>query len=164
MVKTVLTKSQERKRVTIYKDENNKTVTLIVTISHDDRCGNGHNTFSMTAKCCVAQQTSYGCQHDEIAQRFPDLAPYIKWHLCSTDGPLHYIGNSLYWAGKSGWCGGKPNDPPNLDHFRSTAIWSEAGEEILELPDDWLVSKLENRLPALMVEFQEAVESLGLTY
>lgn len=166
MVKTVLTKSQEREYVKTYTNERNEVETLTVTIRHDDECGNGHNSFSMTAECRIVGQKDYssGCLHDEIAKRCPELAPYIKWHLCSTDGPLHYIANSLYWAGKSGWCDGKPNDPPNLDHFRSTAIWPNAGESIPGLPRQSLISMLEKRLPELMSEFQEAVESLGLVY
>ena len=28
----------------------------------------------------------------------PELAPYIKWHLVSSDGPLHYIANTVYHA------------------------------------------------------------------
>jgi hypothetical protein len=27
------------------------------------------------------------------------LAPYVKWHLTSTDGPMHYLANAMYWAG-----------------------------------------------------------------
>lgn len=37
--------------------------------------------------------------HEEIAKHFPKLAPFIKWHLCSSDGPMHYIGNVMYFAG-----------------------------------------------------------------
>lgn len=40
-----------------------------------------------------------GCIHEEIAERIPALAPFIKWHLTSTDEPLHYIANTLYLAG-----------------------------------------------------------------
>jgi hypothetical protein len=42
---------------------------------------------------------SCGCQHDAISKNFPELAKYIKWHLCSSDGPMHYPGNALYLAG-----------------------------------------------------------------
>lgn len=179
-METTLVKDQKQKHRIDYLDEEGNPETLIVTIRHDDQCGNGHNTFSITTECygphyrhgeptiihktptpngwieTVLWMCSCGCNHEVVAKRFPNLAPYIKWHLCSPDGPLHYITNSLYWAGK--------NDPPNLKHFQSTAIWPEADKRILERPTDWLVSELEARLPNLMSEFQKAVESLGLVY
>jgi hypothetical protein len=40
-----------------------------------------------------------GCLHDEVAKAFPELAPFVKWHLCSTDGPPHYLANVAYLAG-----------------------------------------------------------------
>lgn len=48
-----------------------------------------------------------GCCHDEVAKHFPELAPLIKWHLCSSDGPMHYLANTVYHATehcpKSAW-------------------------------------------------------------
>src|ERR1019366_7099651 len=71
----------------------------------DDRCGNGHNTFSVTMD--TYRQTSdgrwvedsFGCQHDEVKKLFPFLAPFVKWHLTSTDSPMHYIANTVFLAG-----------------------------------------------------------------
>lgn len=117
---------------------------LTVTIRHDDCCGNGHNTFSITAETYQMA----GCLHDLVAEAFPELQPFIKWHLCSTDGPLHYIANTLFWAGRG-----------SLDNARNSAIWPEATLE--QLHDRKL---LEARLPQLMIEFRAAVESLGLVY
>ena len=37
--------------------------------------------------------------HDEIIKVFPELVSLIKWHLCSTDEPLHYVANTVYLAG-----------------------------------------------------------------
>lgn len=54
---------------------------------------------------------------------------------------------------------GKARD---LDAARSCACWPEATDA--ELTVDDLKDKLLARLPALMVEFQTAVESLGFTY
>jgi hypothetical protein len=90
--------------------------TLIVTVRHDDQCGNGHNTFSITGDLYATRGSSRdgtvkhadgrtlkwsagGCLHDVIAKRLPELAPLLKWHGCSTDGPLHYIANTTYLAG-----------------------------------------------------------------
>ncbi len=37
-----------------------------------------------------------GCIHENIAEHFPELAPYIKWHLFDWNGPMHYIANTMY--------------------------------------------------------------------
>lgn len=109
---SVLTKKQVK---TFRKDfqENGKTHVIIVKVRYDDQCGNGHNTFSITASLYGPDRIPYeetaqtesgktvwnyagGCIHDEIVEHFPELAPYIKWHLTSSDGPMHYIANTLY--------------------------------------------------------------------
>lgn len=76
-------------------------------IRYDDQCGNGHNTFSITGEYIPASCTSWvdascGCVHEEIASAFPEIAPFIKWHLVSSDGPLHYVANTLYHATEHG--------------------------------------------------------------
>jgi uncharacterized protein Usg len=74
-------------------------------VRYDDNCGNGHNSFSITAKVVTPQSERRGdiqvggCLHEDVAEKFPELAPFIKWHLCSSDGPMHYIANTLYLAG-----------------------------------------------------------------
>lgn len=39
-----------------------------------------------------------GVMNDEIRTHFPELAPLLPWHLCSTKGPLHYIENTVHHA------------------------------------------------------------------
>lgn len=150
---TVLTKQQFKTFVKTYT-EGGTTYRMTVTVRHDDRNGNGHNTFSIT--CDVDRKArngrwveeSAGAMHDGIARRFPNLAPFIQWHLCSTDGPLHYIANTLYWVRQG-----------NLEYARKTAIWPEA-----TLDDLTNEQALRDRFPALMAEFRQAVESLGFEY
>ena len=75
---------------------------LSVELRFDDECGNGHNTFSITAEVRRPRARDIdagGCLHDDIARIFPELAPFIKWHLVSTDYPMHYIANTVYHAG-----------------------------------------------------------------
>src|SRR5215472_1957083 len=70
-------------------------------VRYDDECGNGHNTFSITGEIYIPGRRdceSCGCLHEEIAKAFPELAPFIKWHLFSTDGPMHYVANTVYFA------------------------------------------------------------------
>lgn len=86
-MQSVLTKNQSRE----YRHESG---VIVAEVQYDDRCGNGYNTFSITGRmkdCC-------GCIHDKIVEYFPELKSYIKWHLVSSDGPMHYIANTLYQA------------------------------------------------------------------
>lgn len=228
-----LTKSQKRRWIAPIK-YGGEDCQIIAIVRYDDECGNGHNTFSVTGE--IAGPVQYaenahgsrrmipdsriracGCIHDEIARAIPELAPYIKWHLCSSDGPMHYPANALYHAGDRDCWGlrkgefrqhtsrGKQNNgvagvpnwvlkipediktdvyatdkpPPvtiewqpygmtgegkerDFAAARSCAIWPEATDEQLSSPD--LKQMLEARLPALMIEFRAAVESLGFTW
>ena len=105
--KSVLTKRQ-RKFFNAKFKEKGQTFGLVATVRHDDDCGNGHNTFSITADLWELKNgmkkgnepVACGCLHDEIEKYFPTrLAQFLKWHLASTDGPMHYLANTLYMAG-----------------------------------------------------------------
>jgi len=188
---------------------------LTATVRHDDRCGNGHNTFSVTG--VIDRKSgrhwldhSGGCIHDDIAKHVPELATYLKWHLCSTDGPMHYIANTVYQAGdRDHWglrkgefrqsvdketgrllweldienvsqrvaCNHQPDavqidwkpigltgegKERDLKAARESAIWPDATDE--ELTAAGLEERLAARLPALLAEFQAAVESLNLNF
>jgi len=96
-----------------------KPETIIVKVRYDDECGNGHNSFAITADIYTTDRqpgeetikhaegrtlwlNSCGCQHDEVAKRFPNLAPLVKWHLFDSTGPMHYIANTVYHADEHG--------------------------------------------------------------
>ena len=115
-----------------------------VKIRYDDQGGNGHNTFAITG----SYDSACGCIHELIAEHFPPLKKYIKWHLCSRTGPLHYIENTLYLATNT-----------NLKNARSTAIWPKA--TLRQLRDK---SALKARLPKLIERFKKDMESLGFTF
>lgn len=76
--------------------------TMYAEIRFDDECGNGHNSFAITGTVINprrhADVEACGCMHDDIARVFPELAHLIKWHLCSTDSPMHYVANTVYHA------------------------------------------------------------------
>jgi hypothetical protein len=143
-------------------------------VRFDDDCNNGHNTFSVTADIFNMHagrkiDIAGGCCHDEIARIFPELAPFIKWHLMSTDEPLHYIANTLYWLGHdSQWCKGETGDPPNLAYAKKTAVWDDMPESFLatsgEFTREQVASALTARLEGLQAEFRAAVESLGFVW
>ncbi|MDQ0301381.1 hypothetical protein [Ancylobacter polymorphus] len=76
-----------------------------VEMRFDDDPSNGHNTFAITAEVWADSRRrrddmlAGGCMHEEIARVFPELAHLIRWHLVSTDGPMHYVANTVYFAG-----------------------------------------------------------------
>lgn len=93
---------------------------MTVTIRHDDECGNGHNSFTITMDAYEAGKPRTdrffvfgGCAHDDVRKHFPELAPFIKWHLTSTDGPMHYIANTLYHARDTDYNGKRKGEPIN---------------------------------------------------
>lgn len=238
---SVLTKKQTK---TIDKQVNDgsEVKRIIVKIRYDDECGNGHNSFAITgttydhaAMTSDRRTISGGCIHDDIVKYCPELAHLIKWHLTSSDGPMHYVANTLYHARdtdydglkkgeygshtievminsdkggglRSVYCSGtiyvnhqnnhnleksnikehaeldrvidsiKPElnpievktpcsysksegNPSNLEAAQSCAIWPNATLE--QLQDE---EQLKARLPALMTEFKQVIESLDFIY
>ena len=158
MRESILTKNQVR---TISKNitHNEHQRVMTVTLRYDDRCNNGHNTFSITGDICTLTRRTCivgGCIHDEIREFFPELVKYIKWHLCSSNGPLYYIENTLYHASvKPEYLSEKSAD---LDAARICAIWPEANLE------DFTEENLLKRLPALIQEFARDMEELDFIF
>lgn len=37
-----------------------------------------------------------GCVHDEVRKAFPELDPFIRWHLTSVEAPMHCVANGLF--------------------------------------------------------------------
>lgn len=210
-----------------YKDGSAK-LRMRVKIRFDDECRNGHNTFSIT---CVIDEwhgnawRDYGggAAHDEIARVFPELEPLIKWHLCSTDGPMHYVANAVYFAsnrdhngllegekrqiinGKSklpAWqlvaidasgaeiplyslekyvdAAEMPSVPYTLEYrplcrvgegkardfgaARRAAVWPEATDEQLSADKAELTAMLNARLPEVIAELRNDIESAGFQW
>lgn len=139
-------------------------------IRHDDSCRNGRNSFAITVSIFESYRrpgeetaqhsngkTMYastgGCLHEEIAANFPDLAPFIKWHLFDTDGPQHYVSNTV-------------SHVKNGNYGYARKLWPEVRDaELLYMYENkTLRDALLARLPALLSEFRIAVEALGLEY
>lgn len=105
MTESQLTKHQELRLEKVFVENGQKFIHDAV-IRYDDRCGNGHNDFSITGTLWRDRRTPNtestleccGCTHDTFAKCFPEYAHLVKWHLFSSDGPLHYIANTLYHA------------------------------------------------------------------
>jgi hypothetical protein len=104
---------------------------IVAQVRYDDQCGNGHNTFSITAEVRTNESRRHndiaagGCMHEEIAKSFPELAPFLKWHLTSTDAPMHYLANTLYHASERDHWGclkGEPHQWSKVLKFHCSPI------------------------------------------
>ena len=149
-------------------EKHGRNYAIEASVRFDTECGNGHNSFAVTADIMLCdwkgnpvQWDAGGCCHDEVSKHFPELAPLVKWHLCSTDGPMHYVANTIYLAGNKDCSGEKARE---LDGARRAAVWPDATDVELSLPQCELKNRLLARLPALLTEFRAAVESLGFTW
>lgn len=121
MTKLVKNQSKTFTKTVIDSSIDNNKVDIVVSIRHDDRCGNGHNSFSITGdvykhgrrkdRSCIMA----GCIHEVIEKHFPELSHLIKWHLCSTDSPLHYIANTLYHCRTCSHEGKKVGEPVSFE-------------------------------------------------
>ncbi len=110
-------------------------------VRYDDRHHNGHNTLSITgetqrAEFGIWKEDSGGCIHDEIAKHFPHLIPAIPFHLCSSDGPMHYLENTLYHAREHGptsaWIEySDPTDPLGLIDSRPRTAYVKRDKALL---------------------------------
>lgn len=142
-----LTKKQVKTfRADYYVD--GKPETIIAKVRYDDECGNGHNTFTITGEVYQLHRqpgeprlahendktlwlNSCGCVHDAIAAHLPRLAKYIKWHLCSSDGPLHYPANALYLAGdRDCWGLRKGEFRQSIDKASGLPAWKLTLEDV----------------------------------
>jgi hypothetical protein len=94
--------------MTVFQKEfthNGQRNLIVATVRFDDQCKNGHSSFSITAVLYELRDDGLvgviasGCLHDGVREHLPELAPYLKWHLCSTEGPMHYVANTVYHAG-----------------------------------------------------------------
>lgn len=150
---------------------------------------------------------SCGQVAEDIARVYPELRHILKWHLCSLDGPMFYLENTLYHAGDDGkgeiryapiapgsttmapmWERDLPSGghvgikvsatrPPDevlgwrpvlregkardFEAARRTAIWPEATDEQLSLPEHELRALLVERLPRLLQQFRADMAALG---
>jgi hypothetical protein len=156
---------------------------ITVTVRFDDCCKNGHNTFSITADVTTLESrarrdiAACGGMDAEVARHFPQLAALIPWSGCSTEGPLHYVENTMYWLGRRGhtrWENeragrpSRPEDPPNFEHAKKSAIWPDMPEGFVvtgtTVSNADVEAALGARLPVLLGEFHQVIESLEMTW
>ena len=180
---------QRQQYARFYRDLDTK-YRHVVTVRFDDDCQNGHNTFSITSDIKRQARNNRwvdyrgGCCHEEVIKHFPRLAHMVKWHLVSSDGPMHYIANALHWREKYLETG--PNHPAMIqqskqfqDYWKSTVVYGacpddarpvtamggELGESILQYGTSADMTKwLGERLPVLLKAFKRDIEALGMLW
>lgn len=111
---------------------------------------------------------SCGQIHGEIARRFPELAPYVKWHLVSLGEPMHYIANGKYWWKKAmgvvepGDYPDAPGSPNPIDAFQKTIVFGGIPGETMPTLHRWEEAErwLRDRLPKLMGRFAADMKAL----
>jgi hypothetical protein len=125
-------------------------------------------------------EDSGGCLHEDIARRFPRLAPLIRWHLCDQDGtPMHYVANGVYHAklhrgGSDPYGTGAHGHPPYVnanpkarEHFASTIVWGSLPGETDAALDELLAQRdpteaLRARLPELQAAFNRTMDEFDV--
>jgi hypothetical protein len=103
-----------------------------------------------------------GADHKSLAKYFPEFAKYLKWHLVNEGtGPMHYIANSLYFAGKGKY------SKLDAEAFCRTAIIGAlpdegyfTSDELATCDADDIKETLAARLPALMRVFRADMREL----
>ena len=172
---STLIKHQSHEYRKEYTDKAGKLCVIVATVRHDDQCGNGHNTFSITGKIYdqsyiqgEASATrsdgkkvwlgSCGCIHEEISKHFPKLRHLLKWHLTSTDGPIHYVANTVYHAGNRDNRGLRAGERKQLmKGGTKQGVWErvardEHGEKIKL--DSWVDSEEKPQDTAISVQWE----------
>lgn len=91
---------------------------LTVEMRFDDNCKNGHNDFAITAHVDTPGRRDWdacGCLHEDIAAVFPELEHLVKWHLVGTNGPMHYVANTVFLAGNLDCSARAKGEPSSYD-------------------------------------------------
>ena len=138
----------------------------------DYEFGRRHNQQPHFSATCEIEEKRHnwhesggGADHDAIAEHFPELEPYLKWHLVSLGEPIHYIENGRYW-----WEAAMGETKPHTDRvdprdaFKSTIVFGGIPGETMPYTNDWQdVEKwLRARLPKLMGHFASDMKTLGV--
>ena len=144
---SILTKNQKKHIIKHFK-EDDKAYTLFINLRFDDECNNGHNSFAVTGSLYQGSYEvvprsdknllSCGSIHAEISKYAPELAYLIKWHLTSTDGPMHYLANTLYNASDLDCWGRSKGEPYNFTRklkFGTSPFLYEPSKELLNFID-----------------------------
>ncbi len=108
-------------------------VVTIATVRYGGMLRNGHNTLSVTGELWDSRYKvrsksergliSCGAIHDDIVRAFPQLSDAVMYHLCSTDGPTHYVANTVYHAGDKDHDGLRKGESKPITDREGRYIW-----------------------------------------
>lgn len=161
---STLVKDQKKTYTKLFT-EGGQEYEITATARYDDQCGNGHNSFGLTAEIWKARNgkrigrdcESCGCLHEDISKHFGELKPFIKWHLVSSDEPMHYLANTLYHK-KEG----------KIQYAKDSCVWGVAPDDskvnFETIGEQSLKNYLVTRLPHVQEAFQKDMEKLGFTF
>lgn len=129
-------------------EEGGRRHSMRVHVRFDDECKNGHETFAVTADIWIGGRwAAGGCCHRDIEERAPALAPLLKWHLVSTDGPMHYLANTCYHASDKDHRGLRKGETRQLRNGRTglpvwrLAVVAPSGKEVKTGTRSWTDSE-----------------------
>lgn len=91
-------------------DYNGHEALLVINISLDDDCHNGHHDFHVTGEFSVPdlQIEHFGAILDIIKKMAPEYSLLCDLHLCKWDGsPMYVVDNGVYWVKNSEMMGKK---------------------------------------------------------
>lgn len=143
------------------------TEKTVIKISLDDDCGNGHESFSLTADIYENTPRGWrdiggGCCHEHILKLRPALSPFAALHLSDQSGvPMYAVENGFYW-----FQGMYPHAFTGQTHA-GTGSDSKSPQECTRILKEHLratdeqISAIVAAYPRSKVEFQLALEQLG---
>lgn len=144
----------KNQRKTITKTLANGNV-LDIEIRYDDQCGNGHNSFAITGTLyeklprCDKNIIACGCIHDEIIKHAPEYAHLVKWHHMNSDGPMHYLANTIYNASDKDYNGKKAGEPSRIEKhllIGNSPIKYKASKRLLSFIEQYKAGQVEDVL------------------
>ncbi len=164
-----LTKHQKQEYYALYSEDGDN-YKLVAKVRYDDECGNGHNSFAVTGDIYRQHGTRWvlvagGCVHDEIAEHIPKLQPFIKWHLMDSDGPLHYVANTLYHATnrENGFLAGEVMDYKKAIQFDNHPILYRANQNFIEWIEKQDTETLQTALHVVLIEHKNEKDGYQFT-
>ena len=97
-----------------YRDYDRKGALIHYELRFDNELGNKRSSFAVTASLSNVREQdagSIGCNHEALAEAFPELAHLARWHMAGTDGPWGYVGNTIFLAGDRDPRGHREGEP-----------------------------------------------------
>lgn len=146
----------------------------ICIVRYDDKCRNGHNSFSITGevwektrkrngeihdikelkidgKWVMFELKMGGCIHNVIERRFPEFKHLIKWHSMKSNQPMYYVENTIYHARNC-----------NMIAAKECAV--EQDDENLTIEQLQDKDFLQSRLPMLLSRFKHNMLGFGFEW